>query len=63
MLVPWGTETAERERLECFSACTNDAKGNLCHVLGRAERSVKGTEIVRPDVGLWKVESKYMIVT
>lgn len=32
-LVQCGTRKAERENPECFSACTNDAKGNVYRVL------------------------------
>ena len=55
MLVQWGTQKAERENLECFSACTNDAKGNVCRILERAGWSMEGWEIVLPgeDLGVF----------
>ena len=59
MLVEWGTEKAQREDLECFSACTNDAMANVCRILERAGWSLKEYEVVLPgeDLGVfggWK---------
>ena len=59
MLVQWGTQKAQQDNLECFSACTNDAKTNVRQILERAGWSLKGWEIVLPredlDVfGAWR---------
>ena len=52
MLVQWGTQKAQREKLECFSACMNDAKTHVCRILERAERSLRGCEAVLPGEDL-----------
>lgn len=36
MLVAAGTELADRDGVECFSACTTQANENMKNVLGRA---------------------------
>lgn len=52
MLVQWGTDRAKESGLECFSACTNTAKANVHRILERAGWTLKGSEIVLPDLGL-----------
>lgn len=52
MLVQWGTQKAERENVECFSACTNDAKGNVGGILERAGWSLEGWEVMLPEGNL-----------
>lgn len=52
MLVQWGMQQADREGLECFSACTGTAKSKVGGILERCGWLLEGREVVIQDMGL-----------